>query len=89
MARVYPNDYRQQKLALGSDVRRGIAREYDTLELLAEGLSDDFTIFHGCHWTRHFWERGGQSRLRFIEHYEDLDIETKQLLPLKRMYWPV
>lgn len=23
------------------------------------------------------------------EHYENLDIETKQLLPLKRMYWPV
>lgn len=23
-----------------------------------------------------------------IEHYENLDIETKQLLPLKRVYWP-
>ena len=23
------------------------------------------------------------------EHYENLDIETKQLLPLKRIYWPV
>ena len=22
------------------------------------------------------------------EHYENLDIETKQLLPLKRLYWP-
>lgn len=24
-----------------------------------------------------------------IEHYDNLDIETKQLLPLKRVYWPV
>jgi len=23
-----------------------------------------------------------------IEHYENLDIETKQLLPLKRVCWP-
>ena len=23
------------------------------------------------------------------EHYENLDVETKQLLPLKRIYWPV
>ncbi len=23
------------------------------------------------------------------EHYESLDVETKQLLPLKRIYWPV
>ena len=23
------------------------------------------------------------------EHYENLDIETKQLLPLNRIYWPV
>ena len=23
------------------------------------------------------------------DHYENLDVETKQLLPLKRIYWPV
>ena len=24
-----------------------------------------------------------------VEHYEALDIETKQLIPLKRIYWPL
>jgi restriction system protein len=23
-----------------------------------------------------------------LEHYENLDIESKQLLPLKKIYWP-
>ena len=24
-----------------------------------------------------------------LDHYENLDMETKQLVPLKRLYWPL
>ncbi|MCG7971863.1 MAG: restriction endonuclease [Candidatus Thiodiazotropha taylori] len=27
--------------------------------------------------------------LALLEHYEDLDIDTKQMVPLKRLYWPI
>jgi predicted Mrr-cat superfamily restriction endonuclease len=27
--------------------------------------------------------------LALLEHYEDLDMDTKQMVPLKRLYWPI
>jgi restriction system protein len=24
-----------------------------------------------------------------VEHYEDLDADTRQLVPLKKLYWPL
>lgn len=46
MARIHPEGWRH----LPSSGARG--RELATLALLAEGLSDDYSIFHGLHWTR-------------------------------------
>lgn len=45
-ARVFPSDWRQQE----SD--SFLARERAALTLLAEGLGDGYTIYHGVHWTR-------------------------------------
>jgi restriction system protein len=28
-------------------------------------------------------------RKLFLEHYENLDTETRALVPLRRLYWPV
>lgn len=46
MAQVVPAGWRELK-ATG-----GAAREIETLELLEEGLSDRYTVYHGVHWTR-------------------------------------
>jgi hypothetical protein len=46
MAHVVPTGWRELK-ATG-----GAAREIETLELLAAGLSDHYTVYHGVHWTR-------------------------------------
>jgi restriction system protein len=27
--------------------------------------------------------------LALLEHYEDLDMDTKQMVPLKQLYWPI
>ena len=46
MARTHPSGWR----ALPATGAR--ARELATLAALADGLADDFTIYHGLHWTR-------------------------------------
>ncbi len=46
MAIVHPEGWQ----ALGAS--GAAAREIETLTVLADGLSDDYTIFHGVHWTR-------------------------------------
>ncbi|MDD5363710.1 MAG: ATP-dependent helicase [Gallionellaceae bacterium] len=46
MARVHPDGWREFK-ATGA-----AAREIETLEILAEGLPDSYTVYHGVHWTR-------------------------------------
>ncbi len=46
MAIVHPAGWRELA-ATGA-----AQREIETLAQLAEGLSDDYTIFHGVHWTR-------------------------------------
>jgi len=46
MARIVPTDWRALE-ATGA-----AQREIETLELLARGLPDDLTVFHGVHWTR-------------------------------------
>lgn len=45
MARIYPNDY------LENYSNEIFSSEYQTLEKLRDGLSDQFEIFHGVHWT--------------------------------------
>ncbi len=46
MAKVVPEGWRELA-AIGAALR-----EIETLIVLAEGLSDDYTIYHGLHWTR-------------------------------------
>ncbi|WP_118180259.1 ATP-binding domain-containing protein [Paraburkholderia phosphatilytica] len=46
MARIVPDDWKQ--LA----VTGAAARERETLSLLEHALSDDYTVYHGVHWTR-------------------------------------
>lgn len=46
MARIHPEGWRH----LPGNGARG--RELATLALLAEGLSDDYSVYHGLHWTR-------------------------------------
>jgi len=46
MARIVPTDWRTV------DVLGAAQRERETLELLARGLDDELTVFHGVHWTR-------------------------------------
>ena len=46
MARVHPEGWRELK-PVGA-----AAREIETLERLADGLPDTYTIYHGVHWTR-------------------------------------
>ena len=46
MAQLFPEDF---QLAEGEVLHKG---EYKTLEMLKEGLSDQYMVFHGVHWTR-------------------------------------
>jgi len=46
MAQLFPEDH---QLAEGEVLHKG---EYKTLEMLKEGLSDQYMVFHGVHWTR-------------------------------------
>lgn len=46
MARIHPEGWRQIP-ASGA-----LARELETLAEFAEGLPDDFSVYHGIHWTR-------------------------------------
>lgn len=46
MAKVVPEGWRELS-AIGAALR-----EIETLSVLADGLSDDYTIYHGLHWTR-------------------------------------
>ena len=46
MAKVVPEGWRELS-ATGA-----AQRELETLGMLADGLSDDYTIYHGLHWTR-------------------------------------
>lgn len=46
MAQLFPEDY---QLAEGEVLHKG---EYKTLEMLKEGLSNQYMVFHGVHWTR-------------------------------------
>ena len=46
MARIIPEGWREMT-APGA-----VQREIETLEVLATGLPDDYTVYHGVHWTR-------------------------------------
>ena len=46
MARIIPEGWREMS-ALGA-----VQREIETLEVLAASLPDDYTVYHGVHWTR-------------------------------------
>lgn len=46
MARIVPNDWKNLA-ATGA-----ASRERETLALLEHALSDDYTVYHGVHWTR-------------------------------------
>jgi len=56
MAALIPSDI---KKSAGNDKHAG---EYETLVYLGENLSDDYTVFHGVHWTLE-----GKKRTRFGE----------------------
>ena len=46
MAQLFPEDF---QLAEGEQLHKG---EYRTLQVLKEGLSDQYMVFHGVHWTK-------------------------------------
>ncbi|NTV95321.1 MAG: ATP-binding domain-containing protein [Thiobacillus sp.] len=46
MARVHPDGWRELKPTGAA------ARAIETLEVLADGLPDSYTVYHGVHWTR-------------------------------------
>ena len=46
MAKVFPDGWREL-IATGA-----AARELQTLAVLAAGLTDDYSVYHGVHWTR-------------------------------------
>ena len=46
MAKVVPEGWRELS-AIGS-----AQREIETLAQLADGLPDEYSIYHGLHWTR-------------------------------------
>lgn len=46
MARVVPDGWREMN-AVGA-----AQRELETLAVLADGLADEYTVYHGVHWTR-------------------------------------
>jgi len=46
MARVVPDGWREMT-AVGA-----AQRELETLAVLADGLADEYTVYHGVHWTR-------------------------------------
>jgi len=46
MARVIPDGWREMT-AVGA-----AQRELETLAVLADGLADEYTVYHGVHWTR-------------------------------------
>ncbi len=46
MARIHPEGWRQLP------ANGALAREIETLATLAEALPDDYSVFHGVHWTR-------------------------------------
>jgi hypothetical protein len=39
--------------------------------------------------SSHFWRRSVRMRASNIDFYEELNSETRALVPLKRFYWPV
>ena len=49
MAIVIPEGWRELK---GLKILGSAQRELDTLAILADGLPDSYTIYHGLHWTR-------------------------------------
>ncbi len=53
-ARVMPEGWRElaASVAAGTALPVSAQRHRDTLERLAAGLSDDYTIYHGLHWTK-------------------------------------
>lgn len=46
MAKVVPEGWRELSVTGSAE------RELETLRILADGLPDDYTIYHGLHWTR-------------------------------------
>ena len=46
MAQLFPEDF---QLADTEQLHKG---EYRTLQILKEGLSDQYMVFHGVHWTK-------------------------------------
>ena len=53
MAHLLPNAWQQIEACIPSG-----RREIETLKLLASGLPDDYTVYHGVHWAA---DRNGQS----------------------------
>ncbi|WP_343737563.1 ATP-dependent helicase [Achromobacter sp.] len=45
MARIVPDGWQ------GMDAVGGLRREFETLGVLAQGLPDDYTVYHAVHWT--------------------------------------
>lgn len=46
MAKVFPDGWRELAMTSAAE------RELQTLALLADGLSDEYSVYHGVHWTR-------------------------------------
>ena len=60
MAYLVPSDI--SRLALSG----GHTRELDTLQMLKSALPNDYTIFHGVHWSREYETRTQFGEIDFV-----------------------
>ncbi len=60
MAHLVPSDISRLALAGGD------SPELDTLRLLAQGLSHDYTVFHAVHWSRAYGSRSYFGEIDFV-----------------------
>ena len=52
MARIIPDGWREiASVASAAALPASAQRHRETLELLARGLPDDYTVYHAVHWT--------------------------------------
>ena len=77
VARVFPSDLSKLALAGASQP------ELSTLALLNKRLSDDFTVFHGVHWSREYakWTHFGEVDFVVINRSGDVLLIEQKTAP--------
>jgi len=59
MAYIFPSDIKKQEFSSFSNP------ELDTLSHLKKHLPDDYTVFHGVHWSREYESQGKRIKIIF------------------------